>query len=122
VGHLYLPVLIPASLLADLSVRQFVFNEINEIEEEVMDSAEDFGGVLRMEFTVECATCCYWTLLAGISFKQAEKYARRNGWSKTKSYGWICKECSEKDQDSLVVWKPDIENILNASNRNKKIA
>ena len=87
-----------------------------------MVSSDDYGGVLRKEFTVECAACCYWEPLAGISFKQAEKYARRNGWSKTKSFGWICKECSKKDRELLTFWKPNIENILNAKDHDKKAA
>jgi len=85
-------------------------------------SSDDYGGVLRKEFTVECATCNYWEPLSGVSFKHAEKYARRNGWSKTKSFGWICKECEKKDSGSLKFWRPDVWRIAHTEAQDKKCA
>ena len=76
------------------------------------EDVDEFGGVIRKEFTIDCATCSNMDLLPGREMHHVENEARRRGWSETGAFGWICKECVKKDRDSLTFWKPNVPSTV----------
>lgn len=65
------------------------------------------GGVIRKEYSIECATCPDLETLHAESLHAAEKLARLHGWSETDQFGWICAECvaRRKSGGRLGIWK-----------------
>lgn len=45
-------------------------------------------------YTVWCGECGNWDQVSG-SLKSCEKLWKKNGWTKTRRWGWLCPECSD---------------------------
>ena len=78
-----------------------------------MESLETKGGDITKEYRLECATCVFWDLYEVESTKAVEKLARKQGWSETDQFGWICPDCKKKDREKLTFWKSTLDvNVL----------
>lgn len=53
-------------------------------------------GHISTSKTVWCGACMEWSQYEEPTDKKAARRARRDGWTLTREWGWLCPDCSAK--------------------------
>ncbi len=62
-------------------------------------------GKITTEYTFWCGhgDCCRWDQFSeGKKVSSAIKVARRQGWKRTRSEGWICPDCADEHEPAKI--------------------
>lgn len=57
----------------------------------------DYKGYVSKEHTIWCGTCALWVQMPIPTLSRMYKWAKRQGWKRSKAYGWQCPKCIQNE-------------------------